>query len=90
MPHAIGPGETDAAQPVLISAGPDAANAAGNIALADGIWRDAALGYDRAFHFFDADRIAQARTAWKGLADRAEVERRYWKQTDSGRWEQAA
>ncbi len=26
--------------------------------------------FDRAFHFFDGDRIGEARLAWKALADR--------------------
>jgi DNA polymerase-3 subunit chi len=90
LPHAQAGGEADALQPVLIAGAPEAANGARNIALADGVWREEALGFDRAFHFFDEDRIAEARAAWKGLADRPEVERRYWKQNDAGRWEQAA
>ncbi|MEG3175218.1 DNA polymerase III subunit chi [Sphingomonas sp. RB3P16] len=90
LPHAQADGEGDAAQPILIGERPAAANAARNIALADGMWREEALGFDRAFHFFDEDRITQARAAWKALADRAGIERRYWKQNDSGRWEQAA
>lgn len=91
LPHGQAGGEDDAGQPILIAAGADdAANAATNIALIDGEWRDTALQFDRAFHFFDADRIQQARVAWKGLADRDGVERRYWKQDDGGKWEQAA
>ena len=89
LPHGQA-GEDDARQPVLIAAAPEAANGARNIALADGTWREEALGFDRAFHFFDEDRIAEARAAWKGLADREGVERRYWKQNDAGKWEQAA
>lgn len=94
LPHCVSGGsggeETDAAQPILISAEPAPANAAHNIALADGVWRDDALTFDRAFHFFDDARIVAARAAWKALADRDGVERRYWKQNDAGRWEQAA
>ncbi|WP_010186475.1 DNA polymerase III subunit chi [Sphingomonas sp. PAMC 26605] len=90
LPHAQADGESDTAQPILIADRPAAANAARNIALADGVWREEALGFDRAFHFFDEDRITQARAAWKALADRTGIERRYWKQSDSGRWEQAA
>jgi DNA polymerase III subunit chi len=90
LPHAQADGEGDAAQPILITEQPEPRNAARNIALADGVWRDEALGFDRAFHFFDEERITQARAAWKALADRAGIERRYWKQNDSGRWEQAA
>lgn len=90
LPHACAGGETDAAQPILLSPEPEAANQARNIALADGVWRDAALAFDRAFHFFDEERIVAARRAWKALADREEVERRYWKQSESGGWEQLA
>lgn len=90
LPHGQAGGEDDVRQPVLIAEGPDAANGARNIALVDGVWRDEALGFDRAFHFFDEDRIAEARTAWKGLAERADVTRNYWKQNEAGRWEKAA
>ncbi|WP_010163572.1 DNA polymerase III subunit chi [Sphingomonas sp. PAMC 26617] len=91
LPHAQAAGdETDAVQPILISAEPNAANAARNVAIADGVWRDDALGFDRAFHFFDDERIVEARAAWRALGDRDGVDRRYWKQNDEGRWEQAA
>jgi len=90
LPHAQAGGENDANQPILIAGSAAAANAARNIALADGVWRDEALGFDRAFHFFDEDRIAEARRSWKALADRPGVERRYWKQNSAGKWEQAA
>jgi DNA polymerase-3 subunit chi len=89
LPHAQA-GGADADQPILIASTPEPANAARNIALADGIWREAALGFDRAFHFFDEDRIVEARSAWKALADRDGIERRYWKQNEAGRWERAA
>lgn len=90
LPHGQTGSEDDARQPVLIADTPEATNGARNIALADGIWRDEALGFDRAFHFFDEERIAEARVAWKGLADRDGIERNYWKQNDAGRWEKAA
>jgi DNA polymerase-3 subunit chi len=90
LPHAERGSGTDPDQPILIAADVDAANAARNIALVDGVWRDDALDFDRAFHFFDDDAIREARLAWKALADRDDVQRRYWKQNDAGRWEQAA
>ena len=90
LPHGQGGSDDDAGQPVLISGDVAPSNHAANVALVDGRWRDEALGFDRAFHFFDADRIQDAREAWKALADRAGVERRYWKQDDAGKWEQAA
>lgn len=90
LAHAeLGSGD-DSAQPILIAGDIDAANAARHIALVDGVWRDDALDFDRAFHFFDDEAIREARLAWKALGDRDAVQRRYWKQNDAGRWEQAA
>ena len=86
LPHGLSGNDGDAGQPVLIGAEPGAANGAGNIALADGLWRDDALAFDRAFHLFDEAAIAPARAAWKSLAGREGIERRYWKQDESGRW----
>ena len=90
LPHAQAGGQNDGDQPVLIGNTPHAANGARFVALADGAWRDEALGFDRVFHFFDDDSVAAARLAWKRLTDRDGVERRYWKQDERGRWEQAA
>src|SRR5690242_14427600 len=70
LPHECAGGERDAGQPILLSADVAAANDARNVAIADGQWRDAALDFDRAFHFFDEERIVEARQAWKALADR--------------------
>ncbi|KQM67007.1 MULTISPECIES: DNA polymerase III subunit chi [unclassified Sphingomonas] len=89
LPHAEAGAGDDTLQAVLIAPEPTDANAARNVAIVDGRWRDAALTFDRAFHFFGEDHIAAARAAWKGLAEREGVERRYWRQGDGG-WEQAA
>ncbi|RVT93915.1 DNA polymerase III subunit chi [Sphingomonas crocodyli] len=85
LPHARAGGD-DALQPILIGADVAAGNGARNIALADGIWREEALDFDRAFYFFDAESIAGARTAWRALNGREGVEPRYWKQDEQGRW----
>ena len=90
LPHGQAGSEDDAVQPVLIGEAPVPVNAARNIALIDGQWRDEALDFDRAFHFFDGERIVEAREAWKSLATRDGVERNYWKQDDNGRWSKAA
>lgn len=90
LPHAQAGAGDDAVQPVLIAEAAEAPNGARNIAIADARWRDEALAFDRAFHFFDDEAIVEARAAWRALADTPDVERRYWKQDDSGRWEQAA
>ncbi len=87
LPHGIAGGADDARQPILLSTSPDAPNRARNMLIADGEWREAALAYDRAFYLFDAQTLEGARLAWKLLAGRDGVERRYWAQED-GRWKQ--
>ena len=87
LPHGRAEGTAPEAQPVLLSESAEPANGARNVALADGVWRDEALAFDRCFYFFDSGRRDDARTAWRTLGDRPEVERRYWKQVD-GRWVQ--
>ena len=89
IPHGVAGGPDDARQPVLLATSPDAPNRARNMLIADGQWRDAALTYDRAFFLFDSDTLEAARLAWKLLAGREGVERRYWAETD-GRWKQRA
>jgi DNA polymerase-3 subunit chi len=87
LPHGRAGGGGDADQPVLISAAPaDRANGARNVALADGIWRDEALEFDRAFYLFDDSTVADARGAWRALGNREAVVRRFWKQDEEGRW----
>jgi DNA polymerase-3 subunit chi len=53
--------------------------------IADGIWREAALTYDRSFYLFDDSTLEGARLAWKLLAGREGIERCYWAQ-DGGKW----
>ena len=89
LPHGIAGGADDARQPILLSTTPDAPNLARNILIADGVWRDAALAYDRAFFLFDGETLDDARAAWKLLAGREDIERRYWTQ-DDGRWQRQA
>src|SRR6476646_1453823 len=89
LPHGVAGGADDARQPILLSTSPDAPNLARNMLIADGVWRDAALSYDRSFYLFDGSNLEEARLAWKLLSGRDGVDRRYWAQTD-GRWKQQA
>ena len=85
IPHGLAGGTDDARQPVLLSSQTDVPNLARNMLIADGQWRDAALNFDRAFYLFDSETLEGARLAWKLLAGRDGVERRYWAQED-GKW----
>lgn len=77
----------EAEQPILLSDAAVAGNSARLVALADGEWRDEALGFERVFYLFPPQNTDQAREAWKSLKDKEGVERRYWKQ-DGGKWRQ--
>ena len=85
LPHGLAGGSDDTAQPILLSTGTDAPNLARNILIVDGEWREAALGYDRAFYLFDAETLEGARLAWKLLSGREGVERNYWA-SEAGKW----
>ena len=89
LPHGLAGGADDARQPILLSTTPDAPNLARNMLIADGEWRETALASDRAFYLFDSATLEGARLAWKLLAGREGVERRYWAQED-GKWAQKA
>jgi DNA polymerase III subunit chi len=87
LAHAkVGQGD-DAVQPILLSDDSVSANGARFVVLADGVWREAALQFDRAFYLFAPDATGDARAAWRTLAENPDVERKYWKQ-DGGKWRQ--
>jgi len=87
LPHGLSGGSEDARQPILLATQTDAPNLARNLLIADGQWREAALTFERAFYLFDAATLEGARLAWKLLAGREGVERRYWAQ-EGGKWVQ--
>lgn len=85
LPHGIAGGPDDTRQPILLTTHPDAPNLARNILIADGQWREAGLAFDRVFYLFDDATLEGARLAWKLLAGREGVERRYWAR-EGERW----
>ena len=89
LPHALAGGSDDARQPILLSTSPDAPNLARNALIADGLWRESVLSYDRSFLLFGNATLEGAREAWRSLAGREGVERRYWAQV-GGKWVQKA
>lgn len=89
LPHGLAGGADDASQPILLTTSPDAPNLARNALIADGLWRDAVLSYDRSFFLFDDSTVEDARLAWKLLAGREGVERRYCAR-EEGKWIQKA
>lgn len=72
-------------QPILLTDRCEAANGATYIALTDGLWRDEALAFVRAFYFFDDTTIDNARICWRMLKGKNDVEPRYWRQ-EGRRW----
>lgn len=88
LPH----GRSDTAgadkQPILLSEAMDPLNGAANVALADGLWREEALGFARTFYFFDNGHLDTARGSWRALKAIADATPRYWKQDPAGKWVQ--
>jgi DNA polymerase III subunit chi len=73
-------------QPVWLSRVIDAPERVANLAIVDGIWRDAVRDFTRIFFLFDQQMIENAREIWRSLAGDADMERHYWKQDERGRW----
>jgi len=88
LPHGRAESCSPEAQPILLSSVVEPVNNAGNIALADGEWRDEALQFARTFYFFGSAQREAARANWRTLKTRPEVELRYWKQDGAGKWVQ--
>lgn len=88
LPHGHAGSPDEAIEPILIAGTPEAspANGATHLALADGEWREEALGFERTFLLFDNSRIDDARALWRTLAARDDVDNRFWKQDENGRW----
>ena len=89
LAHGLAGGGDEDIQPILLAQEwrPSPSNGARNIALTDGIWRDEALEYDRAFYFFDEETLEGARACWRLLKGREGVEPRFWRQ-EGRRWVQ--
>ncbi len=85
LPHGVAGGADDPRQPVLLATGTEAPNGARNLLIADGEWREAALGFERTFYLFDQDSLDAARAAWKALKGRDGLERHYWA-NEEGKW----
>ena len=78
---------SEAMQPVLLAQDCSPANGARHIAIADGIWREEALDFERAFYFFDTLTVDGARESWRALSKREGVTPRFWRQ-EQGKWVQ--
>jgi DNA polymerase-3 subunit chi len=77
-----------AGQPILLSSAVEPLNGASNVALADGLWRQEALGFARTFYFFGNEHLDTARASWRALKSVPEATPRYWKQDPAGKWVQ--
>lgn len=93
LPHGLVGGAHDALQPVLLTTGTDAPNAARCLMTVDGAAVEAqdVAAMDRVCVLFDGndpDALSVAREQWKALKD-AGASAQYWSE-ESGRWEKKA
>ena len=72
-------------QPILLSETCEAVNGARYAVLADGVWREQAERFERAFLLFGEAGIEAARSTWRQFDGREDVERSYYAQED-GKW----
>jgi DNA polymerase-3 subunit chi len=89
LAHGLAGSPDEARQPILLSDKLDAANGAKFVALADGVWREEALAFERAMLLFDGATVEAARGVWRSLDANEAVTRRYFAQ-ESGKWVQKA
>lgn len=95
LPHAVAGGARDADQPILLAeAGGDAvanpANGATFLMVVNAPLPDLPARFARIFAVFDdgGPAHAAARTSWKSLAEKEDMRRIYWQQTEKG-WRKA-
>jgi DNA polymerase III subunit chi len=89
LAHGAAGSADQARQPILLSDQVAAANGARFVALADGVWREDALAFERAMLLFDTATVEAARTVWRALDGKDELTRRYFAQ-ENGKWVQKA
>lgn len=73
-------------QPILLSEACRATNGATMVVIADGIWRDEAGDFARAFLLFGEDRTKDARALWARLGGESDHQLRIFKQRGDGSW----
>jgi len=82
-------GQHDADQPILLSAMPEPANGARLLMVLESGLPASFDSFDRVLNLFDdgTEAHTRARTDWKALGGRDDVQRSYWQQTERGGWE---
>lgn len=93
LAHGLAGGPHDALQPILLTAGPDAANGPECVMAVDGaaVSAEEVRALSRVCILFDGtdpEAVQHARTQWKALTD-AGCSAQYWSE-ESGRWEKKA
>ncbi|MGR3759125.1 DNA polymerase III subunit chi [Roseobacteraceae bacterium NS-SX3] len=93
LPHGLAGGHHDALQPILLTAGPEAANDPHCVMAVDGaaVSPEEVQALERVCILFDGtdpEAVQQARGQWKALTG-AGCQAQYWSE-ESGRWEKKA
>jgi DNA polymerase III subunit chi len=89
LPHALSGGLHDGDQPILLSDAPGPLNGARLLMVLESGLPPSFDTFDRVLNLFDdgSDAHSRARTDWKALGSRDDVQRSYWQQTERGSWE---
>lgn len=92
LPHGTAKEGTPDRQPILLTLGEENENGAGVRFLLDGADMETYAGYARIVVIFDGrdgDALALARSQWQRVKAQG-CKATYWRQSDTGRWEQKA
>lgn len=92
LPHGTAKDGAAERQPILLTVGTENPNGAGVRFLLDGADMESFAGYVRIVVIFDGrdeEALAQARQQWQRVRAQG-AKATYWRQNESGRWEQKA
>jgi DNA polymerase-3 subunit chi len=90
LANGVAGGPHDARQPILVSDSCAAPNEARMALIADGQWREDALGFKRVLLLFDAAQREGAVELWRRFAKDDAVDNRINKQDQNGAWREGA
>lgn len=93
IPHDISGGEDDSIQPVLISTSEENNNKADFLVITGSKGGDYYNSFDRTLYIFngnDSSELDFARSRWKELKSKSDLEMKYYFQNDKGNWQEKA
>lgn len=93
LPHGTYEDGHSEKQPIYITAGDENPNQANILAFVTGAKCDDLEQYERCLYMFqgaDEEQVLQARSLWKEMKDKGNMQLTYWQQDEKGAWQEGA